>query len=124
VPGDAHPAFENAEAARQVLNDAEDELRSWQPNYEPVHSTSGSLGVGAMPGSSVITKNEDGAYGSDIGQDGNLQEHPAYREKAGSDEGRRVTSSESTSAGNGSEMQYPHSVTEAERRQTEAAGVF
>ena len=50
VPGDAHPVFDGVDASRQILNDAEDELRSWQPNIEPIHSTSGSLGVGAMPG--------------------------------------------------------------------------
>lgn len=50
VPGDAHPAFSEGETARQVLNDAEDDLRRYQLEVEPIHSNAGNLGVGAMPG--------------------------------------------------------------------------
>ncbi|KAF2739429.1 hypothetical protein EJ04DRAFT_401209, partial [Polyplosphaeria fusca] len=50
VPGDTHPAFDGSEASRQILNEAEDELRAWQPNIEPITSSAGSLSVGAMPG--------------------------------------------------------------------------
>ncbi|KAI0185353.1 Eisosome component PIL1-domain-containing protein [Xylaria flabelliformis] len=32
TPGDAHRAYENGPAARQVLNDAEDDLKSWETN--------------------------------------------------------------------------------------------
>ncbi|SPO00801.1 related to meiotic expression up-regulated protein 14 [Cephalotrichum gorgonifer] len=31
IPGDARPAYEHGSQARQVLNDAEDDLRDWQP---------------------------------------------------------------------------------------------
>ncbi|KAK3062214.1 lipid-binding protein, partial [Coniosporium uncinatum] len=34
VPGDTPPAYEGAESARQILNEAEDELRSWKPTWE------------------------------------------------------------------------------------------
>lgn len=34
VPGDTRPAYANAHQARQVLNDAEDDLRDWQPETE------------------------------------------------------------------------------------------
>jgi hypothetical protein len=51
VPGDTHPAFAEAEAARQVLNDAETDLQSYRLEVEPITSNSGNLGVGAMPGS-------------------------------------------------------------------------
>ncbi|KAF2495504.1 hypothetical protein BU16DRAFT_391287 [Lophium mytilinum] len=54
VPGDVHHPFEHMEVARQVLNDAEDELRAWTPNMEPIHSSAGNLGAGAMPGSHSI----------------------------------------------------------------------
>lgn len=43
VPGDAHPKFEGADAARQVLTDAEAELRAWQPSVADIPSQSGNL---------------------------------------------------------------------------------
>jgi hypothetical protein len=53
VPGDAHPAFTQVDTARDVLNDAEDELRSWTPNVEPIHTNASGLGVNAMPSAPV-----------------------------------------------------------------------
>jgi len=41
VPGDAHPPYEGAESARQILNEAEDELRSWKPHWEDDDLSSG-----------------------------------------------------------------------------------
>lgn len=34
VPGDTRVAYEHAAQARQILNDAEDDLREWQPESE------------------------------------------------------------------------------------------
>ncbi|KEY64934.1 hypothetical protein S7711_08933 [Stachybotrys chartarum IBT 7711] len=34
IPGDARQAFEHSHQARQILNDAEDDLRDWQPDAE------------------------------------------------------------------------------------------
>ena len=34
VPGDTRPAYDGAQQARQVLNDAEDDLRDWRPEVE------------------------------------------------------------------------------------------
>lgn len=53
VPGDVHPTFSHAETAREVLNVAEDELRAWTPNVEPVHTNAGNLGTNAMPAAPV-----------------------------------------------------------------------
>lgn len=53
VPGDAHPAFTQVDTARDVLNDAEEELRSWTPNVEPIHTNASGLGVNAMPSAPV-----------------------------------------------------------------------
>ncbi|WP_218836821.1 hypothetical protein, partial [Campylobacter coli] len=53
VPGDAHPAFAEGETARQVLNDAEDDLRRYQLEIEPIHSNAGNLGTNAMPGTTA-----------------------------------------------------------------------
>ncbi|KAF2083640.1 hypothetical protein K490DRAFT_14607, partial [Saccharata proteae CBS 121410] len=50
VPGESHPEFNNVEAGREILNDAEDELRAWQPSHEPIISNAGHLSAGAMPG--------------------------------------------------------------------------
>ena len=44
VPGDSHPPFEGYEPARQILSDAEDDLRGWQHNLEPIPSNAGALG--------------------------------------------------------------------------------
>lgn len=49
VPGDTRPEFENAPQARQILNDAEEDLREWTPNLEPVHSTATGMGTNLMP---------------------------------------------------------------------------
>lgn len=49
VPGDTRPAFEHGHQARQVLNDAEEDLRDWAPNLEPVHSTATEMGSNLMP---------------------------------------------------------------------------
>ncbi|KAF1985412.1 sphingolipid long chain base-responsive protein PIL1 [Aulographum hederae CBS 113979] len=34
VPGDAHPEYKGEDAGREILNEAEQELRSWTPRYE------------------------------------------------------------------------------------------
>ncbi|KAF2747184.1 long chain base stimulates phosphorylation [Sporormia fimetaria CBS 119925] len=68
VPGDAHPAFEGMDAGRQILNDAEDDLRNWQPNMEPILSTAGALSVGAMPGGSGRAGPGSVVQGSETGQ--------------------------------------------------------
>lgn len=34
VPGETRPGYENGPQARQVLNDAEDDLRDWRPEEE------------------------------------------------------------------------------------------
>ena len=49
VPGDTRPAFDHAAQARQVLNDAEEDLREWTPSVEPVNSSAGNIGSNLMP---------------------------------------------------------------------------
>jgi len=56
VPGDVHPTFSHAETAREVLNVAEDELRAWTPNVEPIHTNAGNLGTNAMPAAPVSSQ--------------------------------------------------------------------
>lgn len=49
VPGEERQGFEHAEEAKEILNDAENELKSWSPSVAPIHSSAGSLGPNAMP---------------------------------------------------------------------------
>lgn len=49
VPGDARPAFAHEAQARQVLVDAEDDLREWAPQIEEVVSQSEGMGTNLMP---------------------------------------------------------------------------
>ena len=51
VPGDARPAFDHADHARQILNDAEEDLRGWTSNLEPISSAAGDMGPSLMPSS-------------------------------------------------------------------------
>jgi hypothetical protein len=46
VPGHARPEYAHAEAARGVLNDAEDDLREWQLDVEDVEEWNRRAGVG------------------------------------------------------------------------------
>ncbi|KAI0135075.1 putative sphingolipid long chain base-responsive protein [Daldinia grandis] len=49
TPGDARHTYENGSAARQVLNDAEDDLKSWERNIDSYDSVAGGYdmtGVG------------------------------------------------------------------------------
>lgn len=49
VPGDTRPPFEHAHQARQVLIDAEEDLRFWTPNLEPIPSAATDIGSNLMP---------------------------------------------------------------------------
>ncbi len=51
VPGDTRPPFEHAHQARQILNDAEEDLREWTPRLEPVTSSATDMGANLMPAS-------------------------------------------------------------------------
>ncbi|EKD20588.1 sphingolipid long chain base-responsive protein LSP1 [Drepanopeziza brunnea f. sp. 'multigermtubi' MB_m1] len=52
IPGDVRPAYEHSNQARQILNDAEDDLKDWQPELEDVPSQSGNV-EGSLMHSSV-----------------------------------------------------------------------
>lgn len=49
VPGETRSRYENADAARRVLNDAERDLRDWQPSLEPVQSNAHHMGANLIP---------------------------------------------------------------------------
>lgn len=45
IPGDVHPAYDSTDTARQIIHDAEDELRAWRPTDEPTRSKRGDNAV-------------------------------------------------------------------------------
>lgn len=50
VPGEERRGFEASDEARDVLNDAESQLRGWSPSVPRIESSAGKLGANAMPG--------------------------------------------------------------------------
>ncbi len=68
MPGDVRPVFEHSNQARQILNDAEDDLREWQPELEEVGSSSQGLGNNLMPAESTAGGlEEERASGRELG---------------------------------------------------------
>lgn len=82
VPGDTRPAFEHAHQARQVLNDAEEDLRDWTSNLEPVHSAATEMGSNLMPAqagtaaTSVSGQEEESMIGAGESTAGQLEAPP------------------------------------------------
>lgn len=101
VPGDAHPAFAGVEESRQVLNDAEDDLRNYQLQVEPITSNAGNLSVGAMPGAPVggagaapVQQTTQYADTVDTSEDGRYAESSVQGTEAGSQPPYPVSESE------------------------------
>ncbi|KAK6226985.1 sphingolipid long chain base-responsive protein LSP1 [Colletotrichum tabaci] len=77
VPGDMRPAYHHAQQARQILNDAEDDLRDWRPEQDDyivdtsdsVSNTKGKQNLvrdddadivaGSVPGNRTVQDNDD-----------------------------------------------------------------
>ncbi|KAL8908401.1 MAG: hypothetical protein Q9207_000820 [Kuettlingeria erythrocarpa] len=59
VPGDVRPAFEHSAQARQILNDAEEDLREWQPSNLEIPSAATDMGANLMPASTAGESNVD-----------------------------------------------------------------
>lgn len=100
VPGDVHPAFAELEAARQVISDAEDDLRNYELHVEPIPSNAGNLGVGAMPGSVASPTS------SSVPEQSTVHGESPVAERQADVLGPH---------GSGGEVQPPYPVTEAER---------
>jgi hypothetical protein len=77
VPGDARRAYEHEPLARQILEDAENDLRSWEPSVEPITSAADQeepraqvnepSGINSAGGvTNVSGMNEGSERGSDI----------------------------------------------------------
>ncbi|KAH0538311.1 hypothetical protein FGG08_005085 [Glutinoglossum americanum] len=87
VPGDTRSAFGYERQARQILNDAEEELREWQPNLEPVESCSMVLGGNLMPAAAGTAATASVGSMSSVGSVGSV-----VSSRHGSPTGSRATS--------------------------------
>lgn len=67
VPGNPRAPFQNVDQARQILNDAEEDLRDWRPDYEDVPTNSQDLGQDAM-----IDVSNAGQFGANGGANDGL----------------------------------------------------
>lgn len=96
VPGDARPAWEHTNQARQILNDAEDDLKDWQPELEDVPSHA-NLDSGLMPSNYTATEGSV-AGGESVGgqnEGGHLSQQLHQEEPS------RVSSGTSVTTGQG-----------------------
>lgn len=50
VPGEERQAFQHGPELQGVMNDAETDLKGWQRDVDPIHTSAGKLGANAMPG--------------------------------------------------------------------------
>lgn len=106
VPGDIRPTFEHGNQARQILNDAEDDLRDWTPELEDVPSHA-QLEKNLLPGSSPTSarhqrdQTHETVGSSAIGDEESVIGGGHGLEKSES----RVSSGGSLTTGQG----YPHS---------------
>lgn len=67
VPGEARPEYENSDAARRVLNDAERDLRDWRPSLEPIQTSANSIGPNLIPETAdTVDTTEDEMYDAGI----------------------------------------------------------
>lgn len=59
IPGDTRPTFEHGGQARQVLNDAEEDLRDWRLEVDDVRISSHMLDSNLMPNAQNDTSYEE-----------------------------------------------------------------
>lgn len=86
VPGDTRPSFEHGSQARQILNDAEEDLREWTSNLEPITSSAGQITSSLMPTQAGTTAtSEMGDLTSPVTEGGTTgaSETPVKREIGG-----------------------------------------
>ncbi len=102
VPGDNRPAFQHVHQARQILNDAEEDLRDWVPNLEPITSNANDMSVNLVPGTDTTI----GA--SVIGQDDVASDNPEHSGIAGGGKGRLESTESRDFSGSSTVVQPEH----------------
>ncbi|KIW02957.1 uncharacterized protein PV09_05621 [Verruconis gallopava] len=69
VPGESHEPFSKNEEARQILSDAEDELKAWQPSWDlPKQTATGQDDMAVPQGvatGSIMDENSSGEHQTD-----------------------------------------------------------
>jgi plasmid stabilization system protein ParE len=101
VPGDMRPAFEYTNQARQILNDAEDDLKDWRPELEDVPS-SANLDNNLMTSSASIqqpTVAGSVVGGSTAGDESVVHHDHVVGKHATTADGSRVSSGTSVTTG-------------------------
>jgi len=105
IPGDVRPAYEHVNQARQILNDAEDDLKDWQPELEDVPSNA-HLDSGLMP-----TRHNDESVAGE-----SMHHQVGDENTAAGVDGSRISSGTSVTTG-----QAPTSYTQSEAGTSVAA---
>jgi hypothetical protein len=85
IPGDQRTPYAYANEARQILNDAEDDLKDWQPDLEDVPAH------GALDSNGVPSSHQHQSSGSVAGTESVAADHTA--------EGSRISSGASVTTG-------------------------
>lgn len=75
VPGTVRPAYDNTAAGRQILNEAEDDLRSWSPTHEQVHTAVDDLETNLMPSARQEEPTSSGGEAGELGIKGGESSH-------------------------------------------------
>jgi len=97
VPGDVRATYEHTNQARQILNDAEDDLKDWQPELEDVPSNA-HLGRDLMPSSPSQHHHVDESV---------ADESVAHAQSDHAVDGSRVSSGTGTSVATGTQGYAP-----------------
>ena len=108
VPGDIRPAYEHTNQARQILNDAEDDLKDWQPELEDVPS-SAELNNNLMPSSA--SQRHPNVEGSVTGGESVVHHdhHVAGEHMEQNADASRISSGTSVTTGPVTQGAYPQS---------------
>lgn len=99
IPGDVRPPYEHTNQARQILNDAEDDLKEWQPELEDVPSNAQNLEANLMPGSA--SQRGTTVAGSVAGDESVIRHDRSTEHTTAGVDGSRVSSGTGTSVTTG-----------------------
>lgn len=106
VPGDTHPPFEGEREARNILHDAEEEMKEWRLNVVEVRTQSHSVTHGVLDGKAA-------ARGTVLPPE-DLGIHPAHRNKRTVSDGSDTSASSFRSTRTGP----PYPMSDMERSST------
>jgi hypothetical protein len=115
VPGDTHEPFNEERQARQILYDAEEDLRIWTLNLEEVPTQAHPVVGGVLDGKAAATTSlaprtaELGNHPAQLGI------HPAHRKVSGASNHSSAGSSSSSSTA----TDPPYPISQEERRRRE-----